>query len=64
MHSLNTFGAQTSHVQTQTHKTHHGLDLETTTFPFILFFMPGHGACTQMSFCFETPKLGVPKLGF
>jgi hypothetical protein len=43
------------------------LDLgEATTFPLIIFFMPSHGAYTQMSFCPKTPKLGVfkfPKLG-
>jgi len=40
---------------------------EPTTFPLIIFFVPGHVACIQMSFCPETPKLGVPKfpkLGF
>jgi hypothetical protein len=26
------------------------------TFPFILYFMPGHMSNTQMSFCFRTPK--------
>jgi len=54
--------------QTQTHKTHHGLDLgEATTFPLIVLFMTGHGAYTQMSFCPRTPKLGIlefSKLGF
>ncbi len=63
----NTFGAQTSHEQTQTQKTHHGPNLgETTTFPLVVFSMFGHGASTQMSFCFRTPKLGIlkfPKLG-
>ncbi len=62
MCNWNTFGARTSHKQTKTHKTHHSPDLrEATTFPLILFFMPGHGACTQMSFCPRTPKLRVPK---
>jgi hypothetical protein len=28
-----------------------------TTFPLIIFFMPDHGASTQMSFCFMTPEL-------
>jgi hypothetical protein len=67
MHSLNTFGAWMNHEQTQTHKTHHGPNLrEVTTFPLIVFSMLGHGACTQMSFCLETPNLKVlkfPKLG-
>jgi hypothetical protein len=58
MHSWSTFGTQTSHKQTHTHKTHHGLDLgEATTFPLIVFFVPNHEASTQMSFCFEIPKL-------
>jgi hypothetical protein len=31
------------------HKTHHGPNLgEATTFPFIVLFVPGHRACTQM----------------
>jgi len=55
VHSWNTFGARI-------HKTHHGSDLgETTTFPLILFSMLSHGACTKMSFCFGTPKLGILK---
>jgi len=42
--------------QTQIHKTHHGLDLgEAITFPLIVYFVPGYGTSTQMSFCFETP---------
>jgi len=40
------------------HKIHHGPDLgEATTFPLIVFFVPGHKIDTQMSFCFGTPKL-------
>jgi hypothetical protein len=36
--SWNIFGAQTSHGQTQIHKTHHNSDLrEATTFPLIVF---------------------------
>jgi hypothetical protein len=39
-------------------KIHHGLDLgEATTFLLIVFFMPGHGANIEMSFCPRTPKL-------
>jgi len=54
---LEHFRAQTSHRQTQTHKIHHGLDLgEATTFPLIVYSMPGHGTNTQMSFCPGTPK--------
>jgi hypothetical protein len=30
---------------------------EATTFPLIVFFVLGHKANTQMSFCPETPKL-------
>jgi hypothetical protein len=60
MHSLNTFGAQRNHGQTWTHKTHHDLELgEATTFPLIVFFVPSHGANTQMSFCPMIPKLGL-----
>jgi hypothetical protein len=58
MHSWSTFGARMNHGQTQTHKIHHGRDLgEATTFPLIVFFVPNHGANTQMSFCPGTPKL-------
>jgi hypothetical protein len=47
MHNWNIFGARTSHGQTQTHNTHHGSDLgEATTFPFIVLFVPSHGANT------------------
>jgi hypothetical protein len=54
----NTFGAHMNHEQTRTHKTHHGLNLgEATTFPLIIFFVHGHEASTQMSFCPKTPKL-------
>jgi len=68
VHSWNIFGVWMNYRQTQTHKIHHGPDLgETTTFPLIVFFVLGHKACTQMSFCFGTPKLGISKflkLGF
>jgi hypothetical protein len=40
---------------------------EATTFPLIIFFVRGHGANSQMSFCLGTPNLGVSKflkLGF
>jgi hypothetical protein len=58
VHSWSIFGAWMSHKQTQNHKTHHGSNLgETTTFPLIVFSVPGHGANTQMSFCPEIPKL-------
>jgi len=62
MHSWSTFGAWMSHGQTQTHKTHRSSDLgEATTFPFIVFFVPSHGAFNQMSFCPGIPKLRIPK---
>jgi len=62
MCSWSIFVAQTSHGQTQTHKIHHGPNLgEATTFPLIVYYVLGHGTSTQMSFCFETPKLGVLK---
>jgi hypothetical protein len=62
MHSCNTFGARTSHEQTWTHKIHHASDFrEATTFPLIVFFVLGHRAYTQMSFCPGTPNLGAPK---
>jgi hypothetical protein len=47
-----------SHKQTQTHKTHHGLDLwEATTFPLIVYFAPLHKAHIQMVFCPGTPEI-------
>jgi len=57
MHSWNTFGAKTSHGQTQTHKIHHGLDLgEATTFPLTVYYVPFHEAHIQMEFCPRIPK--------
>jgi hypothetical protein len=57
VHSWSTFGAKTSHGQTWTHKTHHGSDLgEATTFPLIVYYVPGHGTSTQMAFCPDTPE--------
>jgi hypothetical protein len=57
-----TIGTRISHGHTWIHKTHHNSDLEeATTFPLIVFSMPGHEGYTQMSFCLKTPKLGVPK---
>jgi hypothetical protein len=66
MHRWNIFGARTSHKQTWTHKTHHGPNLgEATTFPYIVFYVLGHAANTQMSFCLGTPKweFEIPKIG-
>jgi hypothetical protein len=34
---------------------------QATTFPLIIFFVLGHMANTQMSFCLGTPKLGISK---
>jgi hypothetical protein len=62
VHSWSSFGTRMNHEQTWIHKIHHGLDLgETTTFPLIVFFVPGNRPYTQMSFCLETPKLGISK---
>jgi len=55
-------------MQTQIHKIHHNSDLgEATTFPFIVFYVPGHRAINQMTFCLglpsgssEIPKIGTP----
>jgi hypothetical protein len=61
MHNQNTFGAWTSHAQTRTHKTQHDLSLgEATTFLLTVYFVFGHGAITQMSFCLGNPK--IPKV--
>jgi hypothetical protein len=58
MHNWSIFYAWMSHGQTWTHKTHHSPNLgEATTFPFIVFSVPGHEANTQMSFCLGTLKL-------
>jgi len=57
VHNWSNFGARTSHEQIRTHKTHHGPNLgEANTFPLIVYFVPGHGTNTQMSFCPGTPK--------
>jgi hypothetical protein len=36
---------------------------EATTFPFIIFFVFGHGACNQMSFCRGTPTFKILEIG-
>jgi hypothetical protein len=62
VHSLNNFDARTNHDETQTHNTRHGPNLgETTTFPLIIFYVHGHRASTQMSFCLRFPS-GSPKI--
>jgi hypothetical protein len=65
VHSWSTFCAKISHVQTRTHKTHHGPDLgEATTFPLIVYSVPLHEAHIQMAFCLGTPRdsLEIPKI--
>jgi hypothetical protein len=58
---LDTFGAWMNHGQTHTHKTHHDPYLgEATTFPLIVYYVFGHWANTQMSFCLETPTFRLP----
>jgi hypothetical protein len=64
MHSWNTFGAWTNHGHTPTHKTHNGSNLgETTTFPFIVFFMSNHGVAHKCYFSrdsqVESPEIGT-----
>jgi len=53
-----------NHKQTQIHKIHHDLDLgEATTFPLIIYYVPGHETSTQMSFCPGIPEIltyGIP----
>ncbi len=63
MHSWSTFGAWMSHGQTW---TNHDSGLKkATNFPLIVFSMPSHGACTQMSFCLRSldkfSKIEIPK---
>jgi hypothetical protein len=51
------FGAHMNNGQKWTHKTHHSLNSgEATTFPLTIYFVHGHRASTQMSFCLETHK--------
>jgi hypothetical protein len=52
-------------MQTQTHKTHHVLDLEeATTFPLIIYSMPNNGTSTQCHFVSRLPSgnLEIPKI--
>jgi hypothetical protein len=61
MHSYSTFGHSTLNSQYSPRPrlggSHH--------FPLIVYFVHGHGASTQMSFCPGTPNgsLKIPKLG-
>ncbi len=62
MCSCNTFGARTNHGQTQTHKTHHDLDLgEKHHLPFYSILYASPWGLHPNSFCPRTPKLGVLK---
>jgi hypothetical protein len=62
MCSWSIFGAWTNHRHKHIHKIHHYSDLgEVITFRLIVLFLISHGGYTQMSFCPETPKLGVLK---
>ncbi len=57
---LEHFGAWMIHRQTWTHKTHHGPNLqEATTFPLIIYYVPGHKTSIQMSFCHGSPKIPI-----
>jgi hypothetical protein len=57
MHSLGTFTARKSHMQSQIHKIHNCLDLgEATTFPLMVYYVPFHEPHIQMAFCPMTPK--------
>jgi len=70
MHSWSIFSARMNHRDTQTHKTHHGLDLgEAITFPLIVFFVTHRRGYTQMVFfsrfssrSFTILELGLPAL--
>jgi hypothetical protein len=62
MHSLSTFGVNTSHKQTRAHKTHHGLDLgEASTFPLIVYCVPLHKPTSKWHFVLGLPN-GSPKI--
>jgi len=55
---LEHFWCQDEPQAIQTHKTHHALELgETTTFPFIVYFLPLHEAHIQMAFCPRSPEI-------
>jgi hypothetical protein len=63
MHSWNIFGALMNHGHTQTHKTHHGLDLrEATTFPTYSIFYDSPWGLTQIVF-FLGLHVGVLEIG-
>ncbi len=66
VHSLNTFGAKTSHGQLKIHKIHHGLNLgEAITFPLIVFsaysLQLSIGATSKWHFALGLPS-GNPKI--
>ncbi len=59
---LEHFGAWMNHEQPRTYNTHHSPNFgEATTFLLLIYFVPGHGTNTQMSFCPENP--GIPTIG-
>jgi len=63
--SWSTFGAWMNHEQTWIHKTHHDPDLEeATTFPFIVFFVLGHGVAPKYHFVLGLPTLEQHDLNY
>jgi hypothetical protein len=66
VHSLNAFGARTSHMQTWIHKTHHNMDLgEATTFPLIVIMCLAMGLASKCHFVLGLPSgsLEIHKVG-
>jgi hypothetical protein len=68
VHRWNIFGALMNHKHSQTHKTHHSLDLgEGTTFLLIIFLLIHHEGYHPNGVFPKTPKSRIsqfPKLGF
>jgi hypothetical protein len=71
MHKFSTFGANTSHEQIWTHKTHHGQNLgEATTFPlYNILYISSRGphpngilSRNSQVGVSEFPQLGFPQL--
>jgi phage-related protein len=57
MYNWNTFGVQTSHMHTQTHKTQQSPNLgEVTTFPLIVFSVINQGATSKCHFVLGLPS--------
>jgi hypothetical protein len=63
MCTWNTFDAHMNHMHTQTHKTHHGLNLrEGTTSPLKIFSVFSHGLAPKCHFVPGLPtQIGTPK---